>query len=571
MPISLEIRRISNQLHKKYADIPLTDYIGQDEEQAKEAARNSRCLAALAIEMETGETTPETLIEAITDGANDQGLDAIYLDENHKELVLVQSKWRSDGSGSITSDEISKFTHSVELIFDSSFENANDRIKSKQSDILTALSEFGYTIHAIMITTAKEHINKQNFDIFESLLKRVNDEHKFLYFREINQRDIYSYLAKDVDRNNIDLTIELNNWGYISEPCKVFYGTISASEIAKWYQDYGNDLFSQNIRSFKESTEVNQGIIKTLTEEPENFFLYNNGIKLLCSSTSRTSRHSNNHTITTIKLKNVSIVNGAQTTGAITKFYQDQTNAEKEAFVFIEVIDLTGLPESAASTITKLSNTQNRIESKDFAALDPTQAQIARDLAFEKEQIKYLYKNGEMPSQESNSPYCTFDEAIPALACEQDDIKLVALAKGNIGALTADTTKAPYKKLFNSSTSAITLYNSVQVMRYVNKELTEKYTKKQGKTRLIALHGNRFLLHLTLQSIKNDLQKKNSSLSSQILSTEEIHNLVDKVLSKYVQKTQDALSALYPDAYPAFAFKNQSKCEKIKETVLSYD
>lgn len=571
MTLSLAIRRISNQLHNKFPDIPLTDYIGQDDEQTKELARNSRRLAALAVEMESGETAPETLVKAITDGANDQGLDAIYLDEKHKELILVQSKWRTDGSGSITSDEISKFTHSVEQIFDSSLDNANNRIKSKQSDILTGLNEFGYTIHAVVITTAKNHINKQNFKIFESLQDRVNDEYKFLYFREINQEDIYDYLAKGVDRKNIDLTIELNNWGYINEPCKVFYGTISAAEVAKWYQEYGNDLFSQNIRSFKESTEVNQGITKTLKEEPENFFLYNNGIKLLCSSTGRTSQHSNNHAITTIKLKNASIVNGAQTTGAIAKFYQDQDNAGHEASVFVEVIDLTGLPESAASTITKLSNTQNRIESKDFAALDPTQARIARDLALEKEQIKYIYKTGEFSSQEPDSPYCTFDEAIPALACEQNDIKLVALAKGNIGALTADIAKPPYKKLFNSGTSAITLYNSVQIMRYVNTELAEIYAKKQGKTRLIALHGNRFILHLILQSIKDDLRKNNSSLAEQILSIEEVHTRVDRVLSEYVRKTQVALSTLYPDAYPAFAFKNQSKCAKIKEVVLSSD
>ena len=66
MTLSLAIRRISNQLHNKFPDIPLTDYIGQDDEQTKELARNSRRLAALAVEMESGETAPETLVKAIT-------------------------------------------------------------------------------------------------------------------------------------------------------------------------------------------------------------------------------------------------------------------------------------------------------------------------------------------------------------------------------------------------------------------------------------------------------------------------------------------------------------------------
>lgn len=573
MPISIAMRQIKNQLINKYANIPLTDYIGKNSDEDKEIARNSRRLAALAIEMETGETTPETLIGAITDGANDQGLDAIYIDENHKEIILVQSKWRNDGKGSINSDEISKFANSVDQILkvdsvhDSSFKNANNRVKNKLSDINSALNTFGYTIHAIVITTAKEHINAQNLDIFKLLQDRVNEIDTFLYFKEITQQDIYNYLAKGISRNDIDLTIELNNWGYIPEPYKAYYGTVSASSIAEWCQEYGNDLFSQNIRSFKTSSEVNQGIIKTLKEEPGNFFLYNNGIKLLCSKAIRAAQNSNSHAATNIKLKDVSIVNGAQTTGSIAKFYQDPNNSETEALVFVEVIDLTGMPESAAATITKLSNTQNRIEGKDFAALDPVQYAIAQQLALEKEPIKYIYKTGEASPQETDALYCTLDEAIPALACEQDDIRLVALAKGNVGALTADTTKAPYKKLFNSSTSGITLYNSVQAMRYIETKLKEEYTNKE-ETRLIATHGNRFILHLVLQSIKEELHKKNSTLSEQILSTEKLYSLVDKFLPKYVQKTQKTLHKLYPKAYPAFAFKNQSKCTEMQKTIL---
>lgn len=79
MPIPIAIRQIKTQLIRKYADMPLTDYIGNDNDDDKEVARDSRRLAALAIEMETGETAPETLIGSVTDGAGDKGLDAIYI------------------------------------------------------------------------------------------------------------------------------------------------------------------------------------------------------------------------------------------------------------------------------------------------------------------------------------------------------------------------------------------------------------------------------------------------------------------------------------------------------------
>lgn len=574
MPIPIAIRQIKTQLIRKYADMPLTDYIGNDNDEDKEAARDSRRLAALAIEMETGETAPETLIGSVTDGAGDKGLDAIYIDENHKKIILVQSKWRNDGSGSINLSETSKFANSLyqiisgDLAHSPFFKDANNRVKGKLSDIDSALDTYGYTVHAIMITTARERIKKENLSPIKPLLdEATTSDTDLFYFREITQGDIYNYFKKEISRNDIALTIELHNWGCITEPYKAYYGTTSASSIAEWYREYGDDLFSQNIRSFKGSSDVNQGIIKTLEEEPENFFLYNNGIKLLCSKTTRTAKNSNNHMLTSIELKDVSIVNGAQTTGAIGKFYQDPNNSENEALVFVEVIDLTGMPESAAATITKLSNTQNRIEGKDFAALDPVQYAIAQQLALEKEPIKYIYKTGEASPQETDALYCTLDEAIPALACEQDDVRLVALAKGNVGALTADTTKAPYKKLFNDNTSGMTLYNSVQVMRYIEAKLKEEYTNKE-ETRLIATHGNRFILHLVLQSIKKELQRRNLTFSRQILSTEIVHDLVDKFLPDYIQKTRDTFYELYPNGLASYAFRNQSKCTKMQKAIL---
>ena len=58
----------------------------------------SRSVAALAIGIESG--IDYTLAaSSITDGYHDGGIDAIYNDESQKKLVLVQSKWRADGSG----------------------------------------------------------------------------------------------------------------------------------------------------------------------------------------------------------------------------------------------------------------------------------------------------------------------------------------------------------------------------------------------------------------------------------------------------------------------------------------
>ena len=109
------------------------------------------------------------------------------------------------------------------------------------------------------------------------------------------------------------------------------------------------------------------------------------------------------------------------------------------------MIDIGNADSDQATQITKLSNTQNKIEGKDFASLDPTQERPRMELSLGG--IQYLYKTGakiENPEKE-----ISFDEAIISQACLSSDLSIVALVKRNIGALTENIEKPPYKILFN--------------------------------------------------------------------------------------------------------------------------
>lgn len=107
------------------------------------------------------------------------------------------------------------------------------------------------------------------------LLTQVNEKDvtEILIFSEIILKDIYDFLANSQTIDNIVLDdVILSNWGTIDEPYKAYYGIISASMVGNWYQSYGNRLFAKNIRYYKGSTEVNQGIKDVLKTEPDKFF-----------------------------------------------------------------------------------------------------------------------------------------------------------------------------------------------------------------------------------------------------------------------------------------------------------
>jgi hypothetical protein len=134
----------------------------------------------------------------------------------------------------------------------------------------------------------------------------------------------------------------------------------------------------------------------------------------------------------------------------------------------------------------------NRIEKKDFAALDPQQERLKTELwlGYQKE---YAYKTGAPePSPERG---CTLDEATVAMACAYEDIGLAMQAKREVSKLYEDIKKPPYIYLFNAGLTAMRMWRCVEIMHSVEAALKHEQRTRDGREKLVAVHGNRFVLH----------------------------------------------------------------------------
>ena len=386
---------------------------------------------------------------------------------------------------------------------------------------------------------------------------RTNDDvSTILLFDEINFKDVYNFLANGQDQAGIDIDdVILSNWGKIETPFVSYYGTISATMIGEWYKEFGNKLFAKNIRFYKGNTDVNEGMKKVLMNEPDKFYYYNNGIKLLCKSIKRKAKDSTTNTTGLFALEGVSLVNGAQTTGTIGSLYMEKPDQISKAMVMIQIIDLSNVDTETSTQITRLSNTQNRIENKDFAALDPEQERIRMELMFS--HYAYLYKSGDRITNLDKQ--ISFDEAIIALACRYSDISYAVTAKGNVGTLSEDITKTPYKALMNPSTNSFVLLNSVLYMREVENYLqTKKEQAKNNRERLVCIHANRFILHFVLLSTTHEFE-------TAVIEKENIREEIKGTVDVLVEKTTQLIDEIFADSYPANIFKNISKCKTLKE------
>jgi AIPR protein len=288
------------------------------------------------------------------------------------------------------------------------------------------------------------------------------------------------------------------------------------------------------------------GHVHDLAHEPEGG---RNGITIIAEDLKRQAIGGSDRSVGVFECKNVTIVNGAQTVGTIGRTLSGDDSV---AFLQARIIVVDDPDSLLGKRITRASNTQNKIDARNFVALDPEQERIRTELLIDK--VNYEYREGE--PLESTVDGFEFIEAVTALACASDEMSYVALSKGYVGGLYADITTAPYKALFNSLTSSKHLWSLVRLSRRIDKAVKTLSDQSSPTDRGIVVHGNRFVMHCILRQIgkTNDLSR------SDAINDASIENAVKDVLSdvgKIIEST-------YPDAYLAPLFKNVKKCTDIR-------
>lgn len=159
-----------------------------------------------------------------------------------------------------------------------------------------------------------------------------------------------------------------------------YIGVISGQCLAEIYRDEGQKLIEKNVRSFLQATgKINQGIKKTLIEEPEMFMTYNNGISTTAKSIVIDEEKSDDDFVVIKEIVDWQIVNGGQTTASIHNALQTGVDiSQVNVQIKLTVIREQSKTEEMVGFIYKYANSQNKINMSDFSANDPYHIEMAR-------------------------------------------------------------------------------------------------------------------------------------------------------------------------------------------------
>lgn len=153
---------------------------------------------------------------------------------------------------------------------------------------------------------------------------------------------------------------------------------IPGAILANVFAEYGNRLLEQNVRTYLQArTNVNKGILRTISEEPRMFLAYNNGITATASEVNVETSGARGKIVT--KIKNFQIVNGGQTTASL--LYARDSLKKDLSQVYVQVkLSVIGEDslEAVVPRISEYANTQNKVSLADLASNSPAQVQIQR-------------------------------------------------------------------------------------------------------------------------------------------------------------------------------------------------
>lgn len=150
-----------------------------------------------------------------------------------------------------------------------------------------------------------------------------------------------------------------------------YLAAMPGETLAAVYALYGPRLLEQNVRTFLQAkTKVNKGIIRTIREQPDMFFAFNNGITATAAGI--TTRRAEGGAEVITALRGLQIVNGGQTTACILTA-KDRHKADLSA-VYVQmkltIVDAAQI-EEIVPRISRFANTQNRISEADFFSSHP--------------------------------------------------------------------------------------------------------------------------------------------------------------------------------------------------------
>lgn len=398
--------------------------------------------------------------ENIVENNDDKKCDLIYIDYESKSAIVTQSYFAKQIRKEAKANKAADLNTAAGWLLSSDITKVPLTIKDSAVELRSAIKgNLIDTIEFWFLHNCHESKNVKNE--LEIVSKTISNALKTHYKENV----IISVKSIEVGIETIEewyksskATILVSDsiavdipGGYLIKEAD--WEAFSTSIPLKWLYDisrkYKKPLFSANVRDYlgsrKSDANINNGIKESAENEPEMFWVYNNGITVIVNSFEPVY-NKNQQRFTKLKIDGISIVNGAQTTGAVGSLI---TAPKVNGLVAARFIKSNN--QTTVKNVIRFNNSQNKISPSDFRSTDQYQDKLRKEFASYKEKIFYTggRRGGDEDKIKRPQNFLPFEKVTQALAAFHQSPGLAYNYKTELW--ESDTY---YSKIFNSETTA---------------------------------------------------------------------------------------------------------------------
>jgi len=436
---------------------------------------NSKALAVYAVYLRfPAEDLSSLESEILTDGPSDHGIDAIFIDSEKGYAIIIQAYYSEKYSSKTHADlnKAEKLNTAINFALHEPIEKLPERFKTPVTNLRNAIKDQkisrleAWFVHNLLEKDENKEELERLTQSGNAIVKNKFSESEMAFSAfEVGANKLQEWYDQITQKILVkeQVTFEING-GYFARGKE--WDAVITSVRAIWLYDmfkvHQDKLFSANVRSYlgskRREKNINDGIKNTAEKEPDNFWVYNNGITILVNSFDKITQEE-------LIVTGLSIVNGAQTTGAIGSLNKPPS---EEALIPVRFVRCN--KQETIEKIIRYNNSQNPIKAFDFRSNDAVQTRLAKE--FDKySSITYKGRRGGFEDNVSR----------PRNQLKSDTIAQV-LAAYNLDPVLAYQEKAKiweddheYIKLFNENTTAENIVFCVSLLRAIEKEKSEIY------------------------------------------------------------------------------------------------
>lgn len=461
----------------------------------------SRAFSAFALQKLCDLSIKEAA-KAVVDDFNDKGIDAIYYHEPKETLYLLQTKLKA--SEQFKQDEAHAFCEGVRLLINQDFDKFNKFVRSRQSEIESALDRCSHI--ELVVPYAGDAVSDSAKSVFESLFndEGLDEERLKREVRYYASEDIASDLLAEQAFEKVNADIYLQKCQDIESPRKTYYGIVSLLDLIKLHQHYGRGLYERNIRYFLGGkSSVNRSIKETLESNPENFFYLNNGVTAICDLISPKSKDKSRGNARKLKVRNLSIINGAQTIASSAEFFAENPDCDIKAAKVMFTLIHAPSQNHFGNYITKARNHQNPVQVANFASLDENQERLRQEISC----LGYGYYYRPEADVTFSGRSFGLQDVIHAMSILQTDPRFVVHLKGDYSKLSNPDSRF-YKQIFHDDLRGVYVINAVVCYQEIRKLLIQADRQAPSKSleRMIYRHGLYAIASIMMKRLRQHIK-----------------------------------------------------------------